>query len=91
LGFSGAFDAGAEVFEAALTGFMGSEQQTNSQVSSHSQGFSTSTTKPHSSHSYSSPFFFAKKSPSSKKLFKTLLGMWIVKNIKISRQRSFER
>jgi hypothetical protein len=45
----------------ALTDFMGAPQHTNSHVSSHSHGFSTKTTRPQSSHSYFSPFFFAKK------------------------------
>ncbi|MCL5876188.1 MAG: hypothetical protein M1540_00030 [Candidatus Bathyarchaeota archaeon] len=52
---------GGTVFAEALTCFMGASQQTNSHVSSHSQGFSTTTTKPHSSQRYVSPFFFAKK------------------------------
>jgi hypothetical protein len=61
-GFSEAF--GAALFAGALTFFIGSWQQINSQVSSHSQGLSTITTRPHSSHVYCSPFFFTKKSPS---------------------------
>jgi hypothetical protein len=42
-------------------------QQTMSQVSQ-VQEFSTSTTSPHSSHLYFSPFFFTKNSPSLRRL-----------------------
>jgi hypothetical protein len=62
-GFSGAFTGalGAVLFAGALTGFIGCSQHTSSHVSSHSHGFSINTTRPHSSHLYCSPFFFAKK------------------------------
>jgi hypothetical protein len=53
----------------SLNGFIGWLQQTMSHAS-HPQGSSTTTTSPHSSHLYFSPFFFAKKSPSSKLLHK---------------------
>jgi hypothetical protein len=86
-GFSGAFAGalGAALFAAALTGFIGSSQQISSHVSSHSHGFSTKTTRPHSSHLYCSPFFFAKKSPSKKPLYNELSS----ENIKISYLRIF--
>jgi hypothetical protein len=45
---------------ASLTGFIGTSQQIKSQ-SEQPQTSSTKTTRPHSSHSYFSPFFFAKK------------------------------
>jgi hypothetical protein len=45
---------------ADFAGFIGSPQQTNWH-DSHPQGSSTKTTRPHSPHSYFSPFFFAKK------------------------------
>jgi hypothetical protein len=54
-GFSEAF---------ALTCFIGSSQHMIWHPSPQSHGFSTNTTRPHSSHSYCSPFFLAKKSPS---------------------------
>ncbi len=78
LGFTGAFEAA--LFAEALTGFMGSSQQISSHVSSHSHGFSIKTTRPHSSHLYCSPFFFAKKSPSKKQLHNGLFS----ENIRIS-------
>jgi hypothetical protein len=62
LGFIGALEA--EVFAGALTGFIGTSQQTSSHPSPQSHGVSIKTTRPHSSHLYCSPFFLAKKSPS---------------------------
>jgi hypothetical protein len=66
LDFSGAFTDALEVeaFAVALTGFIGCSQQTSSHPSAHSHGLSIKTTRPHLSHLYCSPFFFAKKSPS---------------------------
>ena len=80
--FSGVFTGalGAALFAVALTGFIGSSQQISSHVSSHSHGLSIKTTRPHSSHLYCSPFFFAKKSPSKKPLYNELFS----KNIRIS-------
>jgi len=49
-------------FALSETGFIGSSQQTISQVSQ-PQGSSTKTTKPHLSHSNLSPFLFTKKTP----------------------------
>ncbi len=82
-GFTGALTEVLEAapFAGALTGFIGCSQHTSSHVSSHSHGFSISTTRPHSSHLYCSPFFFAKKSPSKKPLYNELFS----KNIRISR------
>jgi len=50
---------------SSLTGFIGALQQTMPH-GSQPQGSST-TTSPHSSHLYLSPFFFAKNSPSLKR------------------------
>jgi hypothetical protein len=88
-GFTGALTEVLEaaLFAGALTGFIGCSQHTSSHVSSHSHGFSISTTRPHSSHLYCSPFFFAKKSPSKKPLYNELFS----KNIRISRVSHFRR
>jgi hypothetical protein len=83
-GFAGALEAAA-LFADALTGFMGSSQQISSHVSSHSHGFSIKTTRPHSSHLYCSPFFFAKKSPSKKPILNELSS----KNIRILEKAHF--
>jgi hypothetical protein len=60
-GFGFALALGLAFAFAAFTGFIGSPQQIKSH-SSQPHGSSTKMIIPHSSHSYFSPFFFAKNS-----------------------------
>lgn len=71
---------GASLFGVAFTCFIGFSQHVIWHPSPHSHGFSTKTTNPQSSHSYCSPFFLTKKSPSKKQLYYYLFP----KNIRIS-------